>query len=101
MSRVCIHHTYRNVLPPPRQEVLAPLPTLHIVLEDLGEDQEQRLLEAGDGGRVGSAGDSYGQADGLEQVMVEVRLAGILEGREQLSRERPCMERGRQGHLPY
>lgn len=54
---------------------------MDIVLEDLGEDGEERVLEATDSGGVGLAGDAYRQAEGLKQVVVEVRLAGILEGR--------------------
>lgn len=54
---------------------------MDVVLEDLREDGEERVLEAADSRRVGLAGDAYGQAEGLEQVVVEVRLAGILKGR--------------------
>lgn len=54
--------------------------TLDIVLEDLCEDGEERVLEAADSRGVGLAGDAYRQAEGLKQVVVKVRLAGILEG---------------------
>lgn len=53
--------------------------TLNVVLEDLGEDGEERFLEAADRGRVGFAGDPDRQAQGLKQVVVKVRLAGILK----------------------
>lgn len=53
--------------------------TLNVVLEDLGEDGEEGLLEAADCGRVGFAGDPHGQAQRLEQVVIEMRLAGVLE----------------------
>lgn len=53
--------------------------TLHVVLQDLGEDGEERFLEAADGGSVGLAGDADGQTQRLEQVVVEVRLAGVLK----------------------
>lgn len=53
--------------------------TLDVVLEDFGEDREERLLEAADSGGVGLAGDADGQAQRLEQVVVKVRLAGILK----------------------
>lgn len=53
--------------------------TLDIVLEDLCEDGEERILEAADSGGVGLAGDADRQAEGLEQVVVKVRLAGILK----------------------
>lgn len=52
---------------------------MDIVLEDLCEDGEERVLEAADSRGVGLAGDAYRQAEGLKQVMVKVRLAGILK----------------------
>ena len=53
--------------------------TLDIILKDLSEDREESLLEAADSSRVGFAGDADGQAQGLKQVVVKVRLAGILK----------------------
>lgn len=53
--------------------------TLDVALEDFGEDGEECFFEAADGGGVGLAGDADGQAQRLEQVVVEVRLAGVLE----------------------
>lgn len=54
--------------------------TLDIVLKDLREDGEERFLKAADRGGVGFAGDPHRQAQGLKQVVVEVRFAGILKG---------------------
>lgn len=53
--------------------------TLDVVLQDFGEDREERLLEAADCGGIGLAGDADGQTQRLKQVVVEVRLAGILK----------------------
>lgn len=53
--------------------------TLNIVLEDFSEDWEKRFLEAADSGCIGLAGDADGQAQRLKQVVVKVRLAGILK----------------------
>lgn len=53
--------------------------TLDIVLEDLCEDGEEGVLEAADSHGVGLAGDAYRQAEGLKQVVVKVRLAGVLK----------------------
>lgn len=53
--------------------------TLDVVLEDLREDGEERVLEAAHGGRVGLTGDADRQTEGLKQVVVKVRLAGVLE----------------------
>lgn len=63
---------------------------MDIVLEDLREDGEERILEAADSDGVGLAGDAYRQAEGLKQVVVEVRLAGILEGRFPVLQFRFC-----------
>lgn len=65
---------------------------MDIVLEDLREDGEERVLEAADSGRVGLAGDAYRQAEGLKQVVVEVRFAGILEGTFPLLQFRFCYD---------
>ncbi len=53
--------------------------TLDIVLKDLSEDGEECFLEAADSGGVGLAGDPDRQAQRLKQVVVKVRLAGILK----------------------
>lgn len=57
----------------------ASLRTLHVVLEDLCKHGEEGVLEAADSGGVGLAGDADRQAEGLKQVVVKVRLAGILK----------------------
>lgn len=59
--------------------------TLDIVLQDFGEDGEERFLEAADGGGVGLAGDADGQTQRLKQVVVEVRFAGILKKEQNYS----------------
>lgn len=53
--------------------------TLHIILQDLCEHQEQSLLKAPHCLWVCLARYPYRQADWLKQVMVKVRFAGILE----------------------
>lgn len=53
--------------------------TLDIILKDLREDREEGFLKAANSSGVGLAGDSHRQAQGLEQVVVKVRLAGILK----------------------
>lgn len=56
---------------------------MYVVLEDLRKYGEEGVLEAADGGGVGLAGDADRQAKGLKQVVVKVRLAGILKTRFQ------------------
>lgn len=56
---------------------------MDVVLEDLRKYGEEGVLEAADGGGVGLAGDADRQAKGLKQVVVKVRLAGILKTRFQ------------------
>lgn len=53
--------------------------TLDVVLKNLCDDGKECFLEAADRGGVGLAGDPDGQAQGLKQVVVKVRLAGILK----------------------
>lgn len=57
--------------------------TLDIVLKDFSEDGEECFLEAADCGGVGLAGDPDRQAQGLKQVVVKMRLAGILKMSDQ------------------
>lgn len=64
--------------------------TLDIVLQDLREDREERILEAADSCWGGLAGDADGQAEGLEQVVVKVRLAGVLKKHSSGSHLRFC-----------
>lgn len=56
--------------------------TLNIVLEDLREDGEERFLKTADSSGVRLAGDADRQAQGLKQVVVKVRFAGILKADE-------------------
>lgn len=56
---------------------------MDIVLEDLRKYGEEGVFEAADSGGVGLAGDADQQAEGLKQVVVKVRLAGILKTRFQ------------------
>lgn len=68
---------------PPRGSASQRRRTLDIVLEDLRKYGEEGVLEAADSGGVGLAGDADRQAEGLKQVVVKVRLAGILKTRFQ------------------
>ncbi len=52
--------------------------TLHIILEDLSKHRKQGLFKADHSVLIGLAGDPDGQAQWLKQVMVEMRLTGIL-----------------------
>lgn len=52
---------------------------MNIILKDLCEDREECFLKADDCGGVCLAGDPNRQAEGLEQVVVKVRFAGILK----------------------
>lgn len=54
---------------------------MDVVLEDLRKHGEEGVLEAADRDGVGLAGDADRQAEGLKQVVVKVRLAGILKTR--------------------
>lgn len=54
---------------------------MNVALEDLRKYGEEGVLEAAHSGGVGLAGDADRQAEGLKQVVVKVRLAGILKSR--------------------
>lgn len=53
--------------------------TLNIILKDLREDGEEGFLKAADCRRVSFAGDPHRQAQRLKQVVIKMRLAGILK----------------------
>lgn len=56
------------------------LRTLHVVLKDLCEHGEEGLLETAHSRRVCLTGDPDGQTQWLKQVVIEMGLAGILDG---------------------
>lgn len=48
-------------------------------MKDFCEDWEECFLKAADSSRIGLTGDPDRQTQGLKQVVVKVRLAGILK----------------------